>query len=68
MAVPTPVPVTTPVLLMKATEDGAQLHVPPATVLLNVIVLPTQTGVLPEMAPGNAITVTIAVTVPQVVT
>ena len=50
---------------MLATDDGAQLHVPPVSELVSVIVLPWQKGALPAIAPGNAIAVTVAVTVPH---
>ena len=60
-------PVTTPDGLITATDIGAQLHVPPANELPSVIVLPWQKGVLPVMAPGIPMTVTITVAVPHVV-
>jgi hypothetical protein len=33
------------------------LHVPPVVVLLNVVVLPTHTAVMPVIAPGSGLTV-----------
>jgi hypothetical protein len=61
MAVPAATPETTPPnALMLATEDGPQLHVPPATVLLNVSVLPAHNGPFPIIATGvDAIVTTI---------
>jgi hypothetical protein len=67
VAVPAPTPVTIPPELMVATDEGAMLHTPPGNELVNEIVLPKQTGALPEMGPGSPFTVTITNTVPHVV-
>ena len=66
-AVPAAKPSTVPVALMVATVVGARLHVPPAAELTRVIVPPGQSGELPVIAAGAGLTVTMAVTVPQVV-
>ncbi len=68
VAVPAPAPVTTPEELIVATEEGAQLHVPPVNELLSVLVLPMQMGALPVIVPGKGLTVTTAVTVPHAAT
>jgi hypothetical protein len=59
-------PVTTPVVLIVATDTGAILQVPPLVLLLNVMLLPEHMGKLPEIGPGAGFTVTIAVAIPQV--
>jgi hypothetical protein len=45
-----------------ATAGVALLHVPPAVALLKVVVEPMQTLVVPVMAAGNGLTVTVVVT------
>jgi hypothetical protein len=67
MAVPAAIAVTSPDELIVATVAGAQLHAPPGSELVRVIVLPGHTGTLPVTMPGKPFTVTVAVTVPQVV-
>ena len=65
--VPADTPVTTPVVaLMLATPVLLLLHTPPDELLLNVVVLPTQTLDMPEIGPntGLAYTVTTCVAVP----
>ena len=47
---------------MVATAGVALLHVPPAVALLSVVVEPTHTLVVPVMAAGSGLTVTVAVT------
>ncbi len=64
---PAPVPVTTPVLLITATDDGVQLHVPVGVELLNVMPVPWHMGALPAIAPGVEMTVTTVATAPQAV-
>jgi len=61
--VPPPTPVTTPVSEpTEATHDGLLLHVPPADVQDNDVVVPTQIGPrLPVMAVGEGFTVTVSV-------
>jgi len=62
VAVPTVTPVTTPVAdPMAATEALPLLHVPPPP-SVKVVICPWQTEETPVIAPGNALTVTIAVT------
>ena len=61
MAVPAPMPVITPVLLlMVATPVFELFHVPPLTVLLKVVLPPTQMFWPPLRLPavGAAVTVT----------
>lgn len=67
VAVPAATAVTIPEELIVATEVGAQLHVPPGNELLNEIVPPGHSGVFPVIAPGNGMTVTTTVNVPQAV-
>jgi hypothetical protein len=45
-----------------ATAGVALLHVPPAVALLNVVVALTHTLVVPVMAAGSGLTVTVVVT------
>jgi hypothetical protein len=45
-----------------ATAGVALLHTPPAVALLKVVVEPTHTLVVPVMAAGSALTVTVLVT------
>ena len=58
VAVPLATPATTPPDEIVATVDGLHDHVPPATELPSVRVLPGHTGALPVMAPGTPFTVT----------
>jgi hypothetical protein len=60
--VPAVTPVTTPPAVMVATAGVALLHVPPAVTLLKVVVEPMQTLVVPVMAAGSGLTVTVVVT------
>jgi len=62
--VPEATPVTTPDADPTIAIDALLLaHIPPPVELLNVVVLAILTVVVPEIAPGAAFTVTIAVTV-----
>jgi hypothetical protein len=65
VAVPAPIPDTTPALLTVATALFEVVHTPPAAVLAKVIVELIQTAVDPVMAgtTGRALTVTNRVTV-----
>ena len=51
-------PVTTPVVLMVATDGSLMVHVPPGVVLLSVVLSPVQTVAVPVMAGSPALTVT----------
>jgi len=63
VAVPSPNPVTTPVLSPTlATEVLLLVHVPPPA-SVNVEVLPRQTEVLPVIAPGEDTIDTVAVAI-----
>jgi len=60
--VPDVTPLTTPVVEpMVATEVLVLLHVPPDVPSVNVVVLPAQTEVVPEIVAGTAFTVTTAI-------
>jgi hypothetical protein len=61
--VPAVTPVTMPLELPTVAVPFAADHVPPDTVLLNVMFEPTHTAVGPDNVPdvGNAMTVTICV-------
>jgi hypothetical protein len=60
VAVPPETPVTTPVPEPTvATAVAKVLHVPPVVVVLNEVVAPTHTTVVPVMDAGNAFTVTV---------
>jgi hypothetical protein len=61
VAVPAEIPVTMPVGLIVAVPE--LLHVPPVVASDNEVVRPVQTLIVPEMAVGNGLTVTIAVAV-----
>jgi hypothetical protein len=65
--VPADTPVTTPVDDTVALAVLLLLHVPPPTLAVKLLVLPTQTVSVPEIAPAVAFTVTILVVmaVPQ---
>jgi hypothetical protein len=60
VAVPAAVPVTTPALLTGAMLEEVVVQVPPLTVELNVVTLPTQRAEVPVMVPeiGGAVTFT----------
>ena len=60
--VPPVLPVTTPVTVFTvATVVLLLLHAPPVVPLLNVVVRPEQTEVIPDIAVGNGLTVTVVV-------
>jgi len=61
VAVPLPVPVTTPVGDTVATVTGVALHVPPVTDSDNVVVAVAQTENVPVIATGGVLTATLAV-------
>ena len=69
MALPVATPVTTPELLTVATEVLLLLHVPPLTLSVNEVILPTDTVEVPVIVPadGAAFTITeaVALAVPQ---
>lgn len=59
---PAATPVTTPVdTFIVAAAVLLLVHVPPGSALLNTVVLPTQTDVIPPIADGLGCTVTIIV-------
>jgi hypothetical protein len=60
--VPAATPVTTPEPLTVAALGFVLLHAPPIVVLDSVVEFPTQNDNVPEIADGNALTVTTAVT------
>ena len=60
--VPTVTPVTTPPPVMVATAGVALLQIPPPVALLKVVVELIHTLVVPVMAAGSGLTVTVAVT------
>ena len=60
VAVPADSPVTTPAKTV-AIRSSELLHVPPAVVLLRVIVDPSQTSDRPVSAAGEGLTVTVIV-------
>jgi hypothetical protein len=57
---PAAMPLTTPAADIEATEGSLLSQVPPLTVLLNAVVLPTHTEAVPDMVPaaGSGLTVT----------
>lgn len=63
VVVPAVTPFTTPPLVIVAMEVEEELHIPPLTVLLNVVLAPAQTLDEPLMVPalGDAFTVIVAV-------
>ena len=64
VAVPTAPPVIAPVAPTTEAMPGALLvHVPPAGVLLSIVVVPTQIEVLPVMVVGSGLTFTVTVLV-----
>ena len=60
-AVPTPIPVNTPMPETVAIAVEELLHEPPVVASLNVIVDPTQVVDGPPIAAGDGVTVTVAV-------
>jgi len=66
VAVPDATPFTTPEVLTVASVVVELLHTPPVVASVNVVVLPTQTDLVPPIAAGaegNAYTVTVVVLV-----
>jgi hypothetical protein len=61
IVVPTPMPVTTPDVLMVPTARLLLLHVPPPVAFASEVVEPTQIVRLPVIAVGDGLTVTTAV-------
>lgn len=61
VVVPAATPDTTPELFIVATEVLLLLHVPPVVASLSEVVDPTQTLVVPSIAPGSGFTVTTVV-------
>ena len=71
LAVPVATPVTTPVApSTEAMAGSLLLQVPPVTVALNVVVVPTQAVVVPVIIPavvaGVMVRVSVVVVTPQV--
>jgi hypothetical protein len=64
VAVPGIIPVTTPAVLIDATPEADELHVPPLAVLLNAIAEPAQTTELPVIVPATGVVLTVTATVP----
>jgi hypothetical protein len=60
VAVPAIDPVTTPDPSIEATLGELLTHEPPLVVEDNVVVLPTHTAAVPEIAAGTGLTVTVA--------
>ncbi len=70
LAVPAEMPATTPVAApTDATDVLPEVHVPPDTVLVRVVLVPAHIDAVPEIVPGIAFTVTVLVViaVPQLV-
>lgn len=65
-AVPAATPFTTPPLVTVATDVLPELHVPPMMLLDKVVVAPVHTEVVPVMAAGDELTVTVVVTLQPV--
>jgi hypothetical protein len=62
VAVPTPAPVTTPVVALTVATEGVLLdHVPPAGELLSVVPTPTQVVAVPVMPDGSEFTLTVTI-------
>ena len=61
MAVPAPTPVITPPGVVVAIARSLLIQPPPVVVLLSVVVFPWQSAVVPVMAAGTALTVTVKV-------
>ena len=62
VAVPGAIPVTTPEEFTEAMEAAVLVQVPPLTVEVKVVVLPTQIDCVPERVPALAFGVTVTVT------
>lgn len=63
IAAPAVIPDTTPVeAFTEATAGLEELHTPPGTAFVNVVLAPVQTDEAPDMADGVALTVTSFVT------
>jgi hypothetical protein len=62
VAVPGAIPVTTPEEFTEAMEAAVLVQVPPVTVEVKVVVLPTQIDCVPERVPALAFGVTVTVT------
>ena len=60
--VPAATPVTTPVVLIVATEVLLLLHVPPAVASVKLVVNPIHTDAVPVMVAGKGLTVAVVVT------
>jgi hypothetical protein len=69
VTVPAAIPVTSPELFTVATSEFDEDHVPPAVVLLNVMVAPAFTEEAPDIVPAsgraNTVTTRVAATVPH---
>ena len=67
--VPALTPVTTPVLVIVATAGVLEVHTPPGVPSVNVVVVPPQRVVVPDMLPAlgvpPTVTVAVAAAVPQ---
>ena len=61
VVVPEAIPLTIPVEPMVATEVFVEVHTPPLTASLNVVVVPGQSVVVPVIVPGFADGVTVKV-------
>jgi hypothetical protein len=62
-AIPAATPLTIPVLLTEAVVAGALLHTPPGVPSVKAVVAPVHTLIIPPIADGEAITVTVLVTI-----
>jgi hypothetical protein len=60
VVVPAAIAVTIPAASMVATDVLLLAHVPPADVLVNVVVAPGHIPIVPVIASGNGLTVTTA--------
>ena len=68
VAIPAPVAVQTPpVAVMDAVPPAELVHVPPATVSVRVAELPWHSSSIPDMGPGDGLTVAILVMLHPVV-
>ena len=61
VAIPAPMPVTTPAAFTVATLVAVVLHIPPAAVSDSVILAPTQTDEGPEIVPAEGVANTVSV-------
>ena len=66
VVVPAALPVTFPKASTEAMTGMELVHAPPVTASLNVVVLPTQTICVPDMATGIEFTVTVTFTIQPV--